>query len=63
MGTERNPWSILAVFMAAPAVNDGFLSILPPFLPAIREHFQLSCAEAGAFYTLFRFFAGASGLS
>ena len=43
----RNPWLILVVFMVAHGVNDGFLWIIPPLLPAIREHFQLSYTEMG----------------
>jgi len=42
--------------MTAHAVNDGFLWIIPPLLPAVREHFHLSYTEMGAFYTFFRFF-------
>ncbi len=49
-------WLILLMFMVAHAVNDGFGWIIPPLLPAIREHFHLSYTEMGAFYTLFRFF-------
>ena len=44
------------MFMMAHAINDGFGWIIPPLLPAIREHFQLSYGEMGAFYTSFRFF-------
>ena len=53
---HQHRWIILAMFMTAHAVNDGFLWIIPPLLPAVREHFHLSYTEMGAFYTLFRFF-------
>jgi FSR family fosmidomycin resistance protein-like MFS transporter len=46
---------ILIMFMVAHAVNDGFGWIIPPLLPAIREYFNLSYTEMGAFYTLYRF--------
>jgi FSR family fosmidomycin resistance protein-like MFS transporter len=49
-------WFILLMFMVAHAVNDGFGWIIPPLLPAIREHFQLSYTDMGGFYTLFRLF-------
>jgi FSR family fosmidomycin resistance protein-like MFS transporter len=42
--------------MLAHAVNDGFEWVIPPLLPAIREHFQLSYTEMGAFTTFFRVF-------
>jgi MFS family permease len=41
--------------MVAHGINDGFLWILPPLLPSIREHFQLSYTEIGAFLTVYRF--------
>lgn len=44
------------MFMMAHAINDGFGWIIPPLLPAIREHFQLSYSEMGGLYTFFRFF-------
>jgi len=44
------------MFMTAHAINDGFGWIIPPLLPAVREHFQLSYGEMGGFYTFFRFF-------
>ena len=53
---DHRRWVILIMFMAAHAVNDGFAWVIPPLLPAIREHFQLSYTEMGAFYTFFRFF-------
>ncbi|MBW2146763.1 MAG: MFS transporter [Deltaproteobacteria bacterium] len=49
-------WFILPMFMVAHAVNDGFGWIIPPLLPAVREHFHLSYTEMGAFFTAFRFF-------
>lgn len=49
-------WLILPMFMVAHGVNDGFLWVLPPLLPAIREYFNLSYAEMGAFSTLYRLF-------
>jgi len=53
---HQHRWIILSMFMTAHAVNDGFLWIIPPLLPAVREHFHLSYTEMGAFYTFFRFF-------
>jgi MFS family permease len=44
------------MFMMAHAINDGFGWMIPPLLPAIREHFQLSYSEMGGLYTFFRFF-------
>jgi MFS family permease len=44
------------MFMCAHAVNDGFMWIMPPLLPMIREYFHLTYGEAGALLTLFRFF-------
>ena len=55
---QRHRWGILSMFMLAHAINDGFGWVIPPLLPAIREHFSLSYTEMGAFYTLFRFFGG-----
>jgi predicted MFS family arabinose efflux permease len=49
-------WAALLMLMLAHAVNDGFEWVIPPLLPAIREHFQLSYTEMGAFTTFFRFF-------
>jgi FSR family fosmidomycin resistance protein-like MFS transporter len=46
----------LMMFMTAHAVNDGFSWIIPPLLPAIREHFHLSYSEMGAFYSSYQFF-------
>ena len=45
---------ILIMFMVAHAVNDGFGWIIPPLLPAIREYFNLSYTEMGAFYTVYQ---------
>ena len=53
---HRHRWFILMMFMLAHAVNDGFGWIIPPLLPAIREYFNLSYTEMGAFYTLYRLF-------
>jgi len=47
---------MLMMFMTAHAVNDGFAWLIPPLLPAIREHFHLSYTEMGAYYTLFNIF-------
>jgi len=55
MDRPKNRWLLLAVFMMAHGVNDGFMWIIPPLLPAIREHFHLSYTEMGAFLTLYRF--------
>jgi len=44
----------MIVFMVAHAVNDGFLWVIPPLLPALRDRFNLSYAEMGSLYTLFR---------
>ncbi len=51
----KNRWLTLSVFMVAHGVNDGFMWIIPPLLPAIREHFHLNYTEMGAFLTLYRF--------
>jgi FSR family fosmidomycin resistance protein-like MFS transporter len=53
--SQHRRWVVLIMFMAAHAINDGYSWIIPPLLPSIREHFQLSYAETGAFYTFFRF--------
>lgn len=50
-------WAILVMIMTAHAVTDGFLWIIPPLLPAIREHFHLSYTEVGVLYTSFRVFS------
>ena len=50
-------WTILVMIMTAHAVTDGFLWIIPPLLPAIREHFHLSYTEVGVLYTSFRVFS------
>ncbi len=52
----RSRWAILAMFMIAHAINDGFAWVIPPLLPAVREHFGISYAEMGLFLTLFRAF-------
>jgi len=44
----------MIVFMVAHAVIDGFFWVIPPLLPALRDHFHLSYAEMGSLYTLFR---------
>lgn len=49
-------WAVLLMFMLAHAVNDGLEWVIPPLLPAIREHFDLSYTEMGAFTTFFRLF-------
>jgi FSR family fosmidomycin resistance protein-like MFS transporter len=51
----RRRWAILVIFMIAHAVTDGFIWIIPPLLPALRQQFQLSYTEAGALYSLYRF--------
>jgi MFS family permease len=56
MTRVKSPWRILIMFMLAHAINDGFSWVLPPLLPAVREHFNLSYTEMGAFFTLFRLF-------
>jgi MFS family permease len=43
------------MFMVAHGVNDGFMWIIPPLLPAMREYFHLNYTEMGAFLTLYRF--------
>ena len=55
---RKGRWGILMIFMLAHAANDGFGWVIPPLLPAIRDHFHVSYTEMGAFFTLFRFFAG-----
>ena len=50
----KRRWMILVIFMIAHGVNDGFMWVIPPLLPAIREHFHLSYTETGALYTLYR---------
>lgn len=52
---KRQSFFVLIVFMVAHAVNDGFGWIIPPLLPAIREYFNLSYTEMGAFYSMYRF--------
>ncbi len=52
----KSRWAILSMFMLAHAINDGFAWVIPPLLPAVREHFGISYAEMGLFYTLFRLF-------
>jgi len=54
ISTNRNRWFVLFVFMVAHGINDGFGWIIPPLLPAIREYYQLSYTEMGAFYTVYR---------
>ena len=44
------------MFMIAHGVNDGFGWIIPPLLPALREHFHLSYSQMGVLLTLYRFF-------
>jgi FSR family fosmidomycin resistance protein-like MFS transporter len=53
---SRYRWFLLIMFMAAHAVNDGFGWVIPPLLPVIREVFNLSYTEMGAFFTFFRLF-------
>jgi len=43
------------MFMLAHAVNDGFAWVIPPLLPAVREHFGILCRD-GSFSHLFRAF-------
>ncbi len=52
----QNRWAVLMMFMVAHGVNDGFAWLIPPLLPAVREHFLLSYTEVGALYTFFNFF-------
>lgn len=51
---HKHRWVILLMFMLAHIANDGLEWVIPPLLPAIREHFHLSYTEMGAFFTLFR---------
>ena len=51
---KQSRWVVMIVFMVAHAVNDGFLWVIPPLLPALRDHFHLSYTEMGSLYTLFR---------
>ncbi len=51
---HQRRWAILSMFMLAHIVNDGLEWVIPPLLPAIREHFHLSYTEMGALFTLFR---------
>jgi FSR family fosmidomycin resistance protein-like MFS transporter len=51
---NQSRWIVMIVFMVAHAVNDGFLWVIPPLLPALRDHFHLSYTEMGSLYTLFR---------
>ena len=53
---HKHRWGLLLMLMLAHAANDGFGWVIPPLLPAIRQHFNLSYTEMGAFYTLFRVF-------
>ena len=55
---NKNPWLVLVAFMIAHGVNDGFGWIIPPLLPFIREHFNLSYAEMGGIFSIFRFTSG-----
>ncbi len=52
---NKSRWLVLAMFMLAHGVNDGFSWILPPLLPFIREYFHLSYTDMGAFFSVFRF--------
>jgi MFS family permease len=54
---QQQRWIILMMLITAHAINDGFAWIIPPLLPAIRDHFHLSYTELGAFYT-FSLFLG-----
>ncbi len=47
---------VLVTFILAHAANDGFSAIFPPLLPLIRDHFKLSYAQLGGFFSLFRLF-------
>jgi FSR family fosmidomycin resistance protein-like MFS transporter len=53
---KHSRWIILFVFMIAHGVNDGFMWVIPPLLPAIREYFHLSYTEMGGFLTIYRLF-------
>jgi len=53
---HKHRWVILLMFMLAHIANDGLEWVIPPLLPAIREHFHLSYTEMGAFFTLFKAF-------
>ena len=55
LGKQGLKW-VLATFILAHAANDGFNAILPPLLPLIRDYFNLSYAQLGGFFSLFRFF-------
>ncbi|MBC8394709.1 MAG: MFS transporter [Deltaproteobacteria bacterium] len=56
MPAERNNrWLVLAMFMVAHGVNDGFSWIIPPLLPFLREYFQLSYADMGVLFSAFQF--------
>jgi len=50
---RRQSWFVLIMLMVAHAVNDGFIWVIPPLLPAIRGYFNLSYTEMGAFYTAY----------
>lgn len=52
---NKNRWLILIAFMIAHGINDGFGWIIPPLLPFIRDYFNLSYAEMGGIFSIFRF--------
>jgi MFS family permease len=52
---DKNRWFILAAFVVAHGINDGFGWIIPPLLPFIGEYFKLSYTEMGSIFSLFRF--------
>jgi FSR family fosmidomycin resistance protein-like MFS transporter len=58
LAKNKSPWLMLIAFMIAHGVNDGFGWIIPPLLPFIREHFNLSYAEMGGIFSIFRFTSG-----
>ena len=51
----QSRWVVMIVFMIAHGVTDGFLWVIPPLLPALRDQFHLSYTEMGSLYSLFRF--------
>jgi len=55
---SRDPRSVLLVLVGAHVVNDFYSTVLPAFLPAVAEEFNLDYAELGILSFAFILFTG-----
>lgn len=58
MDRHPQPRTVLALFIGAHVVNDFYVTVLPAFLPALAEEFDLDYAELGVLSLAFTVLSG-----